>query len=530
MRKTIRIYIVALLLQSVFLFESQAVVALPTITIDNVTKVEGNTGTTQFDFTLSIDFLIASSTVDVTTADGTATSASGDYVAITNPPFIEFTSDLPGQLTKTFSVIVNGDVNIEADETFFVNLSNVSGAVLGNTQGIGTITNDDLPTITINDTSINEGNAGATTLDFSVSISDPVTASVQVDTADVTATAGSDYVTLAAQTVNFIAGGATTQTVSVTINGDTTIETDETFNINLTNAVGATIADAQGVGTITNDDSASFSINDVNIAEGNTGTSILNFTVSKVGNAAASVDWATSDGTATIADNDYLAVATTTLNFTAAQTSQNVSVTINGDTVIETNETFNINLSNSMAGATISDNLGIGTIMNDDVIQTLSAIKSVSGNLIPGGSATYSINISNPGTNPQNDNPGNEMTDILPVELSFVSASATSGTVTNSGNTVTWNGSIPASGNVTVTINTNIVATARGEIANQAIVSYDSNGDNINDATALSDAPTMLGPTMFFIPFSVPSSNWYGLLILCFFMVITIFKKKLLKT
>ncbi|MCF6317664.1 MAG: hypothetical protein L3J83_00035 [Proteobacteria bacterium] len=109
--------------------------------------------------------------------------------------------------------------------------------------------------ISIDDVTQAEGNAGTTTFDFTVSIDVAANATVQVDTADSSATiADSDYVAIAAQTVTFTAAGVTTQIVSVTINGDTTVESDETFNVNLTNVMGATIADNQGVGTITNDD------------------------------------------------------------------------------------------------------------------------------------------------------------------------------------------------------------------------------------------------------------------------------------
>ena len=72
-------------------------------------------------------------------------------------------------------------------------------------------------------------------------------------TADGTATAGSDYVAQTG-TLSFTAG-QTSKTISVTVNGDTTVESDETFLVNLSSPSGATLADAQGQGTITNDDS-----------------------------------------------------------------------------------------------------------------------------------------------------------------------------------------------------------------------------------------------------------------------------------
>jgi hypothetical protein len=108
--------------------------------------------------------------------------------------------------------------------------------------------------ISIDDVTQVEGDAGTTTFDFTVSIDVTAAATVQVDTADVTTTAGTDYDAIVAQTVTFTDGGPLTQTVSVTVNGDTDLEMDESFNVDLSAPVGATIADAQGVGTITNDD------------------------------------------------------------------------------------------------------------------------------------------------------------------------------------------------------------------------------------------------------------------------------------
>ena len=102
------------------------------------------------------------------------------------------------------------------------------------------------------------------------------------------------------------------------------------------------------------------------ISEGNSGTQVATFTVTRSGGTAAfDVNFATSDGTATVADSDYVA-ASSTLHFGANENTQTISVTINGDTKVESNETFNVLLSNATNGATISDGQGVGTITNDD--------------------------------------------------------------------------------------------------------------------------------------------------------------------
>ena len=121
--------------------------------------------------------------------------------------------------------------------------------------------------ITIGDVSIAEGDAGTSVLTFTVTRSDADGAfTVDYLTGDGSATAGSDYVA-AAGTLSFAAGGALTQTISVTINGDVTIEGNETFTVDLGNlqvsAGSAEITDAQATGTIVNDDVVLSYIHDI---------------------------------------------------------------------------------------------------------------------------------------------------------------------------------------------------------------------------------------------------------------------------
>jgi len=188
---------------------------------------------------------------------------------------------------------------------------------------------------------------------------------VNYTTADNTATAGSDYVTTSG-TVTFTPG-QTSQPVSVTINGDTTLEPNETFNVNLSGAANATISDNQGTGTITNDDAQpSISVNDVSVSEGNSGATSAGFTAS-LSNASSqtiTVNYATADNTAR-AGVDYVATSGT-LTFTPGQTSQPLSVTVNGDLLNEEAAlTFNVDLL-AATNATIADNQGVGTIVDDD--------------------------------------------------------------------------------------------------------------------------------------------------------------------
>jgi hypothetical protein len=229
------------------------------------------------------------------------------------------------------------------------------------------------PTISMDNSTGAEGNSGSTTRTFTVSLSGPAINGVHVDfaTADGTATtADSDYVARSG-TLQFDAG-ETTRTIDVTVNGDTTIEPDETFAVSLSNPSGASIAGASGTGTITNDDDSGglpiLSIDDVTHDEGNAGTTTYTFTVglSAANPSGVTVDYSTADGTATAADADYTPVPPTQLAFGPSETSKQISVDVIGDTTIEPSETFTLNLSNA-AGAVISDPSGTGTLANDDL-------------------------------------------------------------------------------------------------------------------------------------------------------------------
>ena len=110
----------------------------------------------------------------------------------------------------------------------------------------------------------------------------------------------------------------------------------------------------------------SVAISDATITEGNSGTQVATFTVTRSGGTAAfAVNFVTSNGSASTADGDYNGTSGT-LNFGVGVNTQTISVTINGDTKFESNETFFVNLSGATNGATISDSQGIGTITNDD--------------------------------------------------------------------------------------------------------------------------------------------------------------------
>ena len=229
-----------------------------------------------------------------------------------------------------------------------------------------------MPSLSIADVSFKEGNSGTRLMTFTVTLSaaaaGPVT--VAYSTADGTAASGSDY--LAANGNLTFAAGETSKTITVKVKGDRAAEGNETFTVRLANAGGATIADGSATGTLTNDDAAAtlpaLSVGDVSLREGNSGTAELMFvvTLDKAATGPVTVNYATANGTAT-AGSDY-APLTGKLTFAAGETSKMVHVVVNGDTVLEANETFSLTLSGA-SGATIADGSAVGQITDDDTKQ-----------------------------------------------------------------------------------------------------------------------------------------------------------------
>ncbi|MEO8359563.1 MAG: Calx-beta domain-containing protein [Vicinamibacteria bacterium] len=317
-------------------------------------------------------------TYTASTMDGTAV-APADYTATTHMGTI-----LPDSLSDTFTVNIIDDTLDEPTENFSVMITaytNADPSTLTNSGNITDVPADPKPTISIADSSVVEGNSGTVNMVFTLTLSGPSgkTITVRAGTTPDTigpnpATAPSDYSATPATTLITFSPGSTVQTYSVQVNGDTVLEPNETFlvqltspNVNLDFMTGTHVA----TGTIINDDSPAISIDDPSIAEGNSGTTILTFNVTIPSPApvgGVGFTYNTSDGTATIADLDYV-TASGTGSIPAGSTSTTIAVTINGDTKPEASETVNVTLTNPTGtGATLQKAVGVGTINNDDAI------------------------------------------------------------------------------------------------------------------------------------------------------------------
>ena len=243
------------------------------LTIDSPRVVEGDSGSTEMAFTVTLSAPV-SAQVSVAYAAATmaGTATSGTDYAFASP--VRYVGFEPGQTSNTAKVNVTGDTTMEGDETVRVALGALvvpptpSGVVVSTAMGVGTgtIIDDDTPTLTIDSPSVTEGNAGTTDLTFTVTLSPAAASQVTVDWADAgdaTAESGSDYTALAGGTLTF-AAGETSQTITVPVRGDSAIEPDETVRIGISNpnpsatpirdADGDRASSAIGVGTIANDD------------------------------------------------------------------------------------------------------------------------------------------------------------------------------------------------------------------------------------------------------------------------------------
>lgn len=293
-----------------------------------------------------------------------------------------------GETTKTIIIDVTGDGDDEPNENFTVTLSNVVGASLGTSSGIGTILNDDSPTVSIMAAHASrlEGNSGSTPFTFTVTRTSGVgTASVNyaVTGSGSNAANSTDFGgSFPSGTISF-AAGETTKTLTINVNGDSSVESDEGFTVTLSNAIGATLGTSTATGTIESDD-ASLAISTLNSSqsEGNSGSTPFTFNVTRTGGTSgtAGVNYAVSangSNPANAADFGG-SFPIGTVNFAAGETVKTITINVSGDTVYEENEGFKVTLSNAV-GATISSSSKTGTISNDDagvLIQANAVSKS----------------------------------------------------------------------------------------------------------------------------------------------------------
>ena len=281
--------------------------------------------------------------------------------------------------TTTVNVTPTNDNIFEGNEDVILTLKPGTGYSLGtNKSDTVSITDDDpQPQISINDVTLTEGDSGTTTFNFTVTLSNPSSQTITVayQTSNVDAVAGTDYV-IKNGSITFNSG-ETTQPLSVIVNGDTSVEDNETFKVNLSTPVNATIADGDGIGTINNDDIPTLTVNSLTVVEGLNNNAIMTFTLSTPSNKNVSFNYITTGGTAT-AGQDYTPVSGNVI-IPAGATTATLSIPILNDNVNEEpNETFNLVLSNPV-GVVFANANPVITIT--DTLQ----IQSNANSILPAG-------------------------------------------------------------------------------------------------------------------------------------------------
>jgi uncharacterized repeat protein (TIGR01451 family) len=225
---------------------------LPLLHVDNLSVTEGNFGTNNSQLSLWLEGPIGIPlSLDYSTAEGTAHSGS-DYVAVSGALTFAI-----GVTNLTVSMPILGDLTWEPTETLALTLTNLSNSVATQSQATNTILdNDSVPAISIGDVSLTEGGSGTSPAQFPVTLSNPSSVQIQVycRTTNGTATFPNDYLNTIATLI--FPPGATNQTFSVPIIGDTNNEFDQTFLAVLSLPVSASIARGTATGIIVNDDAA----------------------------------------------------------------------------------------------------------------------------------------------------------------------------------------------------------------------------------------------------------------------------------
>jgi hypothetical protein len=336
----------------------------PVFNITDVTVTEGDSGTKNADFTVS---LTEPSTVPVSvefaTVNGTATG--GEDFALQSGTLVFMPGD---PLAQTINVAVRGDSLDEGTETFTVRLANATGdASIGDSSGTGTIVDDDgTPFLSINDARVMEGENAVFQVSLLSESPDPVT--VDFTTVNGTATAPEDYEHRAGTLV--FQPGDSAQTITVPTREDNVSEAvEEAFTVRLDNPVNAGITDAGGQAVILDRDvTPSLSIDDVQVMED--GEATFHVSLFPPANEAVTVEFTTVNQSA-VAPDDYESKAGL-LVFSPGDREKTISIKLKDDDVAEPGQDiFQVRLANA-ANAQIIDAVGQASIVDDDVTPSLT--------------------------------------------------------------------------------------------------------------------------------------------------------------
>jgi transglutaminase-like putative cysteine protease len=344
----------------------------PSLMIEDAQVLEGNAGTTPLVFVVKLSFASEREVRVNYRTDGGTASPANDYRAVADQLTIP-----PGETEAELVVSVTGDVVDEPDEALFVQLTHPKGARIHRGKARGVIVNDDAakpPSLTIDDVKVTEGNAGTTPATFRLRLSAPSKREVTVDYefAGRTATAGTDF--QAARGRCKVPAGELEAKLVAHVIGDTLVEPNEEFAVKLTKVANASLARAEAVGSILNDDPERqvpdpvdlprVSIEGGSVIEGNAGKVPLVFRVrvAPPGRREVKLKYQAFGITA---DHDDFSPAAGTLIIAPRVGEATISVDVIGDLDQEPDETLKVVLSGP-ENAELAQPVAVGTIRNDD--------------------------------------------------------------------------------------------------------------------------------------------------------------------
>ena len=346
-----------------------------------------------FTVTLANGSPTQTTTVNYMTEDGLPvpgpTYSNGNAVAGTDYQSTSGTLTFtPGQTTAQITVPIIGSLAYNPSPTYTVNLSGAVNASIGEDQATGTITSTNAkPVLSITSPpAVSRPTSGTVNDVFTVTLTGPTElyTAVNYATTSGSAIAGTDYTSTTGQLV--IPPGSSTGTITVPILGNTTTTGTVNFTLNLKTPTNGTIQSGAGTATgsiIDNAAAKAYSVNDVSVPEvfpaSATTTAVFTVTLGAPLAVQSTVNFATADGTATAASGAYVPTSGT-LTFPAGTVTENVTVTVNGNTTPQPATTFYLNLSNPTGGASILDGQGIATIAPPSLtINDVSQIIGTSG-------------------------------------------------------------------------------------------------------------------------------------------------------
>ena len=423
----------------------------PSVTVDDASTSEGTGALFAVRLSAASGVQV---TVSLSTADGSAV-APDDYQATSTSVTFD-----PGQTLKSVTVPTASDSIDEPAETFTLSVTGATNASVADGSATGTINDGtDAPVASVSDAAaVVEGSQATFTVSLSHESASEVT--VLVETVDGTATGGEDYDEVA-RLLTF-APGVTSIEVPVQALADNVDELDEDFTLAITGAGNATVGDASGSGTITDDTPAPVAtVADASAAEGSAVSFVV--TLSGPSSQPVSVQLATSDGTAT-APADYTST-NTTVTFDPGETVQSVSVPTAADALDEADETFTITIEGGDSAT--------GTILDDDVPTASADLRitksSTVTTVVVGATVSFTITVTNQGPDAATDV---TVTDALPAGTTLDSITPSQGSCTAA---VCSLGTIASGSTATITVAL-VMPSTPGEIINSASVAA-STGD-----------------------------------------------------